>query len=180
MSPYTEFYKTEVAPALMQRFSYKSVMEIPKLNKICVSMGVGAAIQNPKFLDNAVAELTLITGQRVVVTQAKKSVAAFKVRTGMPIGCRVTLRRNMMYEFFNRLVNVSLPRIRDFRGVPSRSFDGHGNYSLGLEEQVIFPEIDYDRVSEMRGMNITIVTTAKTDEESRELLRLMGMPFRTD
>ena len=180
MSPYTEFYKTEVAPALMQRFSYKSVMEIPKLNKICVSMGVGAAIQNPKFLDNAVAELTLITGQRVVVTQAKKSVAAFKVRTGMPIGCRVTLRRNMMYEFFNRLVNVSLPRIRDFRGVPSRSFDGHGNYSLGLEEQVIFPEIDYDKVSEMRGMNITIVTTAKTDEESRELLRLMGMPFRTD
>ena len=180
MSPYTEFYKTEVAPALMQRFSYKNVMEIPKLNKICVSMGVGAAIQNPKFLDNAVAELTLITGQRVVVTQAKKSVAAFKVRTGMPIGCRVTLRRNMMYEFFNRLVNVSLPRIRDFRGVPSRSFDGHGNYSLGLEEQVIFPEIDYDKVSEMRGMNITIVTTAKTDEESRELLRLMGMPFRTD
>jgi len=180
MSPYTEFYKNEVAPALMQRFKYKNVMEVPKLNKICVSMGVGAAIQNPKLMDNAVAELTQVTGQRVVVTRAKKSVAAFKVRTGMAIGCRVTLRRDGMYEFFNRLVNVSLPRIRDFRGVPSRSFDGHGNYSLGLEEQVIFPEIDYDKVSEIRGMNITIVTTAKTDEESRELLRLMGMPFRTD
>ena len=180
MSPYTEFYKTEVAPALMQRFNYKNVMEIPKLDKICVSMGVGAAIQNPKLLDNAVAELTLVTGQRVVVTRAKKSVAAFKVRTGMAIGCRVTLRRDKMYEFLNRLVNVSLPRIRDFRGIPSNSFDGHGNYSLGLEEQVIFPEIDYDKVSEIRGMNIAIVTTAKTDEESRELLRLMGMPFRTD
>lgn len=180
MSPYTEFYKNEVAPALMQRFKYKNVMEVPKLNKVCVSMGVGAAIQNPKLMDNAVAELTQVTGQRVVVTRAKKSVAAFKVRTGMAIGCRVTLRRDGMYEFFNRLVNVSLPRIRDFRGVPSRSFDGHGNYSLGLEEQVIFPEIDYDKVSEIRGMNITIVTTAKTDEESRELLRLMGMPFRTD
>jgi len=180
MSPYTEFYKNEVAPALMQRFKYKNVMEIPKLNKICVSMGVGAAIQNPKLMDNAVAELTQVTGQRVVVTRAKKSVAAFKVRTGMAIGCRVTLRRDGMYEFLNRLVNVSLPRIRDFRGVPSKSFDGHGNYSLGLEEQVIFPEIDYDKVSEIRGMNITIVTTAKTDEESRELLRLLGMPFRTD
>ena len=180
MSPYTEFYKNEVAPALMQRFKYKNVMEVPKLNKICVSRGVGAAIQNPKLMDNAVAELTQVTGQRVVVTRAKKSVAAFKVRTGMAIGCRVTLRRDGMYEFLNRLVNVSLPRIRDFRGVPSRSFDGHGNYSLGLEEQVIFPEIDYDKVSEIRGMNITIVTTAKTDEESRELLRLMGMPFRTD
>ena len=180
MSPYTEFYKNEVAPALMQRFKYKNVMEVPKLNKVCVSMGVGAAIQNPKLMDNAVAELTQVTGQRVVVTRAKKSVAAFKVRTGMAIGCRVTLRRDGMYEFFNRLVNVSLPRIRDFRGVPSRSFDGHGNYSLGLEEQVIFPEIDYDKVSEIRGMNITIVTTAKTDEESRERLRLMGMPFRTD
>lgn len=180
MSPYTEFYKTEVAPALMQRFDYKNVMEVPKLNKICVSMGVGAAIQNPKLMDNAVAELTLLTGQRVVVTRAKKSVAAFKVRTGMAIGCRVTLRSDTMYEFLNRLVNVSLPRIRDFRGVSSSSFDGHGNYSLGLEEQIIFPEIDYDKVSEIRGMNITIVTTAKTDEESRELLRLMGMPFRTN
>jgi len=180
MSPYTEFYKTAVAPALMQRFKYKNVMEIPKLNKICISMGVGAAIQNPKLLDNAVSELTTVAGQRAVVTRAKKSVAAFKVRTGMAIGCRVTLRCDRMYEFLNRLVNVSLPRIRDFRGVPSGSVDGHGNYSLGLEEQVIFPEIEYDKVSEIRGMNITIVTTAKTDEESRELLRLMGMPFRAD
>lgn len=180
MSPYTEFYRTEVIPALMQRFNYKSVMEVPKLNKICVSMGVGAAIQNPKLLDNAIAELTLLTGQRAVTTRAKKSVAAFKVRTGMAIGCRVTLRSNIMYEFLNRLVNISLPRIRDFRGVSTSSFDGHGNYSLGLEEQIIFPEIDYDKVSEMRGMNITIVTTAETDEESREFLRLMGMPFRAD
>ena len=180
MSPYTEFYKTEVVPALMQRFDYKSVMEVPKLNKICVSMGVGAAIQNPKLLDNAIAELTLLTGQRAVVTRAKKSVAAFKVRTGMAIGCRVTLRSDIMHEFLNRLVNVSLPRIRDFRGVSTSSFDGHGNYSLGLEEQIIFPEIDYDKVSEIRGMNITIVTTAETDEESREFLRLMGMPFRAD
>lgn len=180
MSPYTEFYRTEVVPALMQRFNYKSVMEVPKLNKICVSMGVGAAIQNPKLLDNAIAELTLLTGQRAVTTRAKKSVAAFKVRTGMAIGCRVTLRSNIMYEFLNRLVNISLPRIRDFRGVSTSSFDGHGNYSLGLEEQIIFPEIDYDKVSEMRGMNITIVTTAETDEESREFLRLMGMPFRAD
>lgn len=180
MSPYTEFYRNEIAPALMQRFNYKNRMEIPKLKKICVSMGVGAAIQNSKLLDNAVAELTLLTGQHATVTRAKKSVSAFKVRTGMAIGCRITLHRDRMYEFFNRLVNVALPRIRDFRGVPSGSFDGHGNYSLGLEEQVIFPEIEYDKVSEIRGMNITIVTTAKTDEEARELLRLMGMPFRAD
>jgi large subunit ribosomal protein L5 len=180
MGPYTELYRAEVAPALMQRFKYKNVMEVPKLAKICISMGVGAAIQNPKLLDNAVAELTLLAGQRATVTRAKKSVAAFKVRTGMAIGCRVTLRRDRMYEFFNRLVNVALPRIRDFRGVSSNSFDGHGNYSLGLEEQVIFPEIEYDKVSEIRGMNITIVTSAKSDEETRELLRLMGMPFRED
>jgi len=180
MGPYTEFYRTEVAPELMQKFKYDNVMEIPKLKKICISMGVGAAIQNPKLLDNAVAELTLLAGQRATVTRAKKSVAAFKVRTGMAVGCRVTLRRDRMYEFFNRLVNVALPRIRDFRGVSSNSFDGHGNYSLGLEEQVIFPEIEYDKVSEIRGMNISIVTSAKSDEEARELLRLMGMPFRED
>ena len=179
-SAYTEFYKTEVAPALIQRFKYSNVMEVPKLEKICVSMGVGAAIQNPKFLDNAVAELTQIVGQHVTITKAKKSVAAFKVRTGMAIGCRVTLRRDRMYEFLNRLVNTSLPRIRDFRGVPGNSFDGHGNYSLGLEEQVIFPEIEYDKITEMRGMNITVVTSARSDEEARELLRLMGMPFRAD
>ena len=180
MSTYSEFYKNEVAPALMQRFKYENAMEVPKLEKICVSMGVGAAIQNPKLLDNAVAELTLITGQRATVTRAKKSVAAFKVRTGMATGCRVTLHRDRMYEFYNRLVNVAFPRIRDFRGVSSSSFDGHGNYSLGLEEQVIFPEIEYDKISEIRGMNVTIVTSANTDEESRELLRLMGMPFRAN
>jgi len=180
MSPYTEFYRNEVVPALKQRFNYKNTMEVPKLEKVCVSMGVGAAIQNSKLLDNGVAELTLLVGQRPVVTKAKKSVAAFKVRTGMAIGCKVTLRGDRMYEFYNRLVNVALPRIRDFRGIPGNSFDGRGNYSLGLEEQVIFPEIEYDKVSEMRGMNVTIVTTAKSDEEARELLRLMGMPFRTE
>jgi large subunit ribosomal protein L5 len=174
MSPYTEFYRTEVAPALMQRFGYKNPMEVPKLKKLCVNMGVGAAIQNPKLLDNAVAELTLLTGQRAAVTRSRKSVAAFKVR------CKVTLHGDRMYEFFNRLVNVALPRIRDFRGVSSSSFDGHGNYSLGLEEQVIFPEIEYDKVSEIRGMGVTVVTSAKSDEEARELLRLMGMPFRAD
>jgi len=178
MSPYAEFYQKEVAPALMRRFNYKNVMEIPKLKKICVSMGVGGAIQNSKLLDNAVADLTLITGQRATITRAKKSIAAFKLRAGMSIGCRITLRHDKMYEFLNRLVNVALPRIRDFRGISSRSFDGHGNFSLGLEEQVIFPEIEYDKISEMRGMDITIVTSAKTDEEARELLQLMGMPFR--
>ncbi len=180
MSPYIEFYRTEVISALMQKFNYKNVMEVPKLKKLCASMGVGAAIQNPKLMDNAVAELTLLTGQHVTITLAKKSVAAFKVRSGMAIGCRVTLRGDKMYEFLNRLVNVALPRIRDFRGVSSSSFDGHGNYSLGLEEQVIFPEIEYDKVSEIRGMNINIVTSAKSDEEAREFLRLMGMPFRAD
>ena len=180
MSSYLEFYQTEVAPAMMQRFKYENAMEIPRLGKICVNMGIGGAIQNPKLLDNAVAELSLITGQHVTITRAKKSVAAFKVRTGMAIGCRVTLRRSRMYEFLNRLVNVALPRIRDFRGVSSSSFDGHGNYSLGLEEQVIFPEIEYDKISEIRGMDIAIVTTAKSDEEAREFLRLMGMPFRAD
>ena len=179
-STYSDFYQTEVAPALMQRFNYSNVMELPKLKKICLNMGVGAAIQNPKLLDNAVAELALLTGQHATITRARKSVAAFKVRTGMAIGCRITLRRDRMYEFLNRLVNASLPRIRDFRGVSSDSFDGYGNYSLGLEEQVIFPEIEYDKISEMRGMDITIVTSAETDEEARELLRLMGMPFRAD
>ena len=169
MSPYTEFYKNEVAPALMQRFKYDNVMEIPKLEKICVNMGVGAAIQNPKLLDNAVAELSTITGQHATITRAKKSVAAFKVREGMAVGCRVTLRHDIMYEFYNRLVNIALPRIRDFRGVSASSFDGHGNYALGLEEQVIFPEIEYDKVSEIRGMDVVFVTSAKSDEEAREL-----------
>jgi len=178
MSPFRTFYQEEVFPALQQRFNYANVMQVPKLEKITLNMGVGAAIQNPKLLENAVEELTLMAGQRAVITRAKKSVSAFKVRTGMAIGCKVTLRQERMYEFFNRLVNLVLPQIRDFRGLSPDSFDGRGNYSLGLQEQIIFPEIDYDKVSEVRGLNITIVTTARTDEEGRELLRLMGMPFR--
>ncbi len=178
MSPYAEYYKSEVVPALIRRFNYKNVMQVPKLKKICINIGVGGAIQNQKLLENAVNDVTLITGQKATITRARKSIAAFKLRAGVPIGCRVTLRGDRMYEFLNRLVNVALPRIRDFRGVSSKSFDGHGNYSLGLEEQVIFPEIEYDKISEVRGMDITIVTSAKTDEEARELLQLMGMPFR--
>jgi large subunit ribosomal protein L5 len=178
MSPFRTFYQEEVFPALQQRFNYANVMQVPKLEKIALNMGVGAAIQNPKLLENAVEELTLMAGQRAVITRAKKSVSAFKVRTGMAIGCKVTLRQERMYEFFNRLANLVLPQIRDFRGLSPDSFDGRGNYSLGLQEQIIFPEIDYDKVSEVRGLNITIVTTAQTDEEGRELLRLMGMPFR--
>lgn len=178
MSAFKEFYQREVVPALIQRFGYKNVMQVPRLSKIVLSMGVGAAIQNPQLLEHAVEELTQLAGQKAVVTKAKKSVSAFKVRTGMSVGCRVTLRRERMYEFFNRLVNAALPQIRDFRGVNPNSFDGHGNFSMGVQEQVIFPEISYDEVSEFRGLNITIVTTAETDEEAYELLRLLGMPFR--
>ena len=178
MSPFKEFYQTEIMPALLRHFSYENVMQIPKLDKITLNIGVGAAIQNPKALEDAVEELTLIAGQRAIITHAKKSVSAFKVREGMAIGCKVTLRHERMYEFFNRLVNVVLPQIRDFRGVSPDAFDGRGNYSIGLTEQLIFPEIDYDRVSDIRGMNITVVTTAPTDEEGRELLRLLGVPFR--
>lgn len=178
MSPFKSFYQTEVVPALQKHFGYQNVMQIPKLDKIALNIGVGEAIQNPKALEDAVEELTLIAGQRAIITHAKKSVSAFKVRTGMAIGCKVTLRQQRMYEFFNRLVNVVLPQIRDFRGVSPDAFDGRGNYSLGLTEQLIFPEIDYDRVSDIRGLNVTVVTTAPTDEEGRELLRLLGMPFR--
>ena len=178
MSPFKEFYQTEIMPTLLNHFSYKNVMQIPKLDKITLNIGVGEAIQNPKALEDAVEELTLIAGQRAVITHAKKSVSAFKVREGMAIGCKVTLRQARMYEFFNRLVNVVLPQIRDFRGVSPDAFDGRGNYSIGLTEQLIFPEIDYDRVNDIRGLNITVVTTAPTDEEGRELLRLLGMPFR--
>ena len=178
MSPFKEFYQTEVMPALLKHFSYENVMQIPKLGKITLNIGVGEAIQNPKALEDAVEELTLIAGQRAIITHARKSVSAFKVREGMAIGCKVTLRRERMHEFFNRLVNVVLPQIRDFRGVSPDAFDGRGNYSIGLTEQLIFPEIDYDRVNDIRGMNITVVTTAPTDEEGRELLRLLGMPFR--
>jgi len=154
------------------------VMQIPKLDKITLNIGVGEALQNPKALEDAVGELTLIAGQRAIITHAKKSVSAFKVREGMAIGCKVTLRQQRMYEFFNRLVNVVLPQIRDFRGVSPDAFDGRGNYSLGLTEQLIFPEIDYDNVNDIRGLNVTVVTTAPTDEEGRELLRLLGMPFQ--
>ena len=178
MSPFKEFYQTEIMPTLQKRFSYNNVMQIPKLDKVTLNIGVGEAIQNPKALEDAVEELTLIAGQRAIITHAKKSVSAFKVREGMAIGCKVTLRQERMYEFFNRLVNVVLPQIRDFRGVSPDAFDGRGNYSIGLTEQLIFPEIDYDRVNDIRGLNITVVTTAPTDEEGRELLQLLGMPFR--
>ena len=178
MSPFKEFYQTEVMSALQSHFNYENVMQIPKLDKITLNIGVGEALQNPKALEDAVEELTLIAGQRAIITHAKKSVSAFKVREGMAIGCKVTLRQRRMYEFYNRLVNVVLPQIRDFRGVSPDAFDGRGNYSLGLTEQLIFPEIDYDKVNDIRGLNVTVVTTAPTDEEGRELLRLLGMPFR--
>ena len=178
MSEFKSFYQEEVFPALQQRFNYSNVMQVPKLNKITLNMGVGAAIDDSKLLDNAAEELTQISGQRAMITRAKKSVSAFKIREGMAIGCKATLRQDRMYEFFNKLVNVVLPQIRDFRGLSPDSFDGRGNYSLGLQEQVIFPEIEYDTISEVRGLNITVGTTAPTDEEGRELLRLMGMPFR--
>jgi large subunit ribosomal protein L5 len=173
-----EKFVKEVTPALMSKFNYKSVMEVPKLDKIVVNMGVGDAVANAKALDNAVEELTTITGQKPVVTRAKKSIAGFRLREGMPIGAKVTLRGERMYEFLDKLVSVSLPRVRDFRGISKKAFDGRGNYTLGIKEQLIFPEIDYDKVSKVRGMDIVIVTTAKTDEESRELLTQFGMPFQ--
>ena len=178
MSTLKEFYTGEVIPELQRQFGYKSPMQLPKLWHITLNMGVGEAVQTPKLLESATEELSLIAGQRAVITRAKKSIANFKIRDGMPIGCKVTLRRNHMYEFYNKLVNVVLPQLRDFRGISPNSFDGRGNYSLGLQEQVIFPEISYDKISEVRGLNISIVTTATTDEEGRELLKLMGMPFR--
>ena len=173
-----QFYKDSVVPALMQRFGYKNRLQAPRLEKIVVNMGIGEAIANSKLLDAAVEDLRHITGQQPVVTKAKKSIANFKLREGMSVGCRVTLRGARMYEFFDRLVNVALPRIRDFRGVPTKSFDGRGNYTLGLKEQINFPEIDYDKIMQLMGMDITVVTSAKTDEECRELLALMNMPFR--
>lgn len=173
-----EKYTAEVVPALMKQFAYKSVMQVPRLEKIVINVGLGEAIQNAKLLDSVVAELRDISGQSVLVTRAKKSIAAFKLREGMPIGCMVTLRKDRMYEFFDRLSNVALPRIRDFKGISPKAFDGRGNYSLGLKEQIMFPEIDYDKVDALHGMDITIVTTAKSDEEGRTLLRMMGMPFR--
>lgn len=171
-------FKDEIVKAMMDKFNYKNVMQVPRLEKIVVNMGVGEAIQNSKAIDAAVNDLTLVTGQRPVVTKAKKSIAGFKLREGMNIGCKVTLRGDRMYEFADRVINVALPRVRDFRGVSPKSFDGRGNYSLGIKEQLIFPEINYDQIDKVRGMDIVFVTTAKTDEEARELLRLMGMPFK--
>jgi large subunit ribosomal protein L5 len=171
-------YKKEVVPALMKEFELKNVMAVPRLEKVVINMGMGEATQNAKVLDPAVAELTQITGQKPIVTKAKKSIAAFKVREGMPIGAMVTLRGDRMFEFLDRLMNVALPRVRDFRGVSTKSFDGRGNYTLGLRDQLIFPEIDYAKVDKQKGMNVTIVTTAKSDDQARSLLKAMGMPFR--
>ena len=173
-----EHYQKTVFPALQQEFQYKNQMAVPKLEKVAINIGLGEATQNSKIMDAAVQELGQIAGQKPVVTKAKKSIAAFKLREGMPIGCMVTLRGDRMYEFLDRLMNIALPRVRDFRGVSSKSFDGRGNYTLGLREQLIFPEIDYNKVDKVKGMNITIATTAKTDAEGLSLLRLMGMPFR--
>ena len=178
MANFKEVYQQKVVPALMKRFDYKNVMQVPRLEKIVVNMGLGEAIQNIKILDSAVQEMTTITGQKPVITKAKKSIAQFKLRKGVPIGCMVTLRKERMNEFFNRLVNAALPRVRDFKGISGKSFDGRGNYALGIREQLIFPEIHYDKIDKIKGMNIVIVTTAKTDEEGKELLRLLGMPFR--
>jgi len=170
-------YFKEVVPALQAKFKYKSVMQIPKLEKVVLNMGVGEVKDNPKAMDAAVNDMTLISGQKPIVTKAKKSVAAFKVREGMSIGCKVTLRGDRMYEFVDKLFNVALPRVRDFRGVSTNSFDGRGNYSMGVKDQLIFPEIDYDKIDKLRGMDISFVTTAKSDEEAKELLTLLGMPF---
>ena len=172
-----EKYVNEVVPALTEKFGYKNVMQLPKVEKIIINMGVGEAVGNPKALDAAVADLALITGQKPILTRAKKSLAAWKLRQGMPIGCKVTLRGERMYQFLDKFMNVALPRVRDFRGISSKSFDGRGNYAIGLKEQLIFPEVEYDKIDKLRGMNIVVVTTAKTDEEARELLKLMGMPF---
>ncbi len=171
-------YDNEVKNSMIEKFGYKSVMEIPKIDKIVINMGVGEAVSNSKVLDEAVAELTLITGQKPITTRAKKSIAGFRLREGMPIGCKVTLRGARMYDFLDKLVSVSLPRVRDFRGVSKNSFDGRGNYTLGVKEQLIFPEIDFDKVNKVRGMDIVVVTTANTDEEARELLKQLGMPFQ--
>jgi len=173
-----EKYRTQVVDAMMKKFGYENIMQVPRLEKIVVNMGVGEAIQNSKIMDAAVGDLTTITGQRPVVTKAKKSIAAFKLRQGMKIGCKVTLRGDRMYHFADKIFSIALPRVRDFRGVSPKSFDGRGNYSLGVKEQLIFPEIEYDKIDKVRGMDIIFVTTARTDEEARELLKLMGMPFR--
>ena len=177
MARLKEIYQSEIVDAMMKKFGYKNIMEVPKLDKIVVNMGVGEAKENAKVLDSAVRDMEIITGQKAVLTKAKKSVANFKIREGMAIGCKVTLRGEKMYEFADRLINLALPRVRDFRGVNPNAFDGRGNYALGIKEQLIFPEIEYDKVDKVRGMDVIIVTTAKTDEEARELLTLFNMPF---
>lgn len=178
MSQLKEYYQKEIMSRLMETFKYKNIMQVPKLSKITLNMGLGEAIQNIKLLDSAVEELKVIAGQQPIITRAKKSIAAFKLRTGMPIGCMVTLRGKRMWDFYNKLVNIALPRVRDFRGISGKAFDGRGNFSLGVKEHIIFPEIDYDKIDRIKGLNISIVTTAKTDEEGKELLKLLGMPFR--
>ncbi|MRR16352.1 MAG: 50S ribosomal protein L5 [Deltaproteobacteria bacterium] len=178
MARLRDYYLKTVVPALVKEFDYKNPMQVPKMEKIVVNMGLGEAISNVKIIDGAVQEMAMITGQKPVITKAKKSIATFKLRQGMPIGCSVTLRKEVMYEFFDRLVNVALPKVRDFRGISTTAFDGRGNYSIGLHEQIIFPEIEYDKIEKIKGMNITIVTTARTDEEARMLLKLMGVPFK--
>ena len=178
MSQLKEIYEKEAVPKLTKTFNYKNIMQVPRLEKVVLNMGLGEAIQNIKLLDAAAAELQIIAGQHPVITRAKKSIAAFKLREGMPIGCMVTLRRNRMYDFFYKLVNVALPRVRDFRGISGKAFDGRGNYSLGIKEHIIFPEIEYDKIDKIKGLNISVVTSARNDEEGKELLRLLGMPFR--
>ena len=178
MARLKEYYLKTVVPALVKEFNYKNPMQVPKMEKIVINMGLGEAIQNVKIIDGAVQELAAITGQKPIVNKAKKSIATFKLKQGMPIGCSVTLRKKIMYEFFDRLVNAALPKVRDFRGISANAFDGRGNFSIGLQEQIIFPEIEYDKVEKIKGMNITIVTTAKTDAEARFLLKMMGVPFK--
>ena len=178
MNVLREYYENEIVDAMMKKFSYKNKMEVPKIEKIVINMGLGEAKENAKAIENAAADLAIIAGQKPIVTKAKKSIAAFKLRAGMPIGCKVTLRGEKMYSFANRLINLALPRVRDFRGVSANSFDGRGNYTLGVKEQLMFPEIRYDKIDKIRGMDIVFVTTAKTDEEERELLTLFGMPFK--
>lgn len=173
-----EMYQQEIVSRLMEQFKYKNIMQVPRIEKIIVNIGLGEAVQNPKALDGAVNDLTAITGQKPIITKARKSIAGFKLREGMSIGCKVTLRGERMYEFLDKLINLDLPRVRDFRGVSPQAFDGRGNYSLGIKEQTIFPEIDYDKIDKVRGLEVVIVTTAKTDEEARALLKNMGMPFR--
>lgn len=172
-----EKYVKEVIPAMTEKFGYKNIMELPKVEKVIINMGIGESVGNPKVLDSAVEDLKIISGQKPILTRAKKSIATWKIRQGMPIGAKVTLRGTRMYQFLDKFMNVALPRVRDFRGVSANAFDGRGNYSVGLKEQLIFPEIEYDKIDKIRGMNIVVVTTAKTDEEARELLKLMGMPF---